>query len=371
MRDAPTLRAIVATKLVMPSRSAERGFRSRARFRSALRRATWLGNVRPVSHALRNRRVVVTRRLPDAVETRLAECFDAVLNVDDEQLTPRELAGAARDADGLLATVTDQLDATMFADVPPRLGIVANFGVGHNHIDLVAARSAGVVVTNTPDVLTDDTADLAMTLMLMAARRAGEGERHVRSGAWTGWRPTHMLGARLTGATLGIVGMGRIGLAVAHRAHAGFGMRVLYYQPNPIALDGLDAAPCASLEELLAASDVVSIHCPATPQTRDLIDAQALACMRPGAILVNTARGDVIDESALVTALRSGRLAGAGLDVYPNEPYVHPDLLGLENVVLLPHLGSATLESRVAMGMRAVDNLVAFFSGDVPNDQVN
>ena len=315
-------------------------------------------------------RVIVTRRLPDIVEARLTELFDAELNTADNPLPATALGRALRIADGLVVTVTDRLDAEAFDVGSGGAGIVANFGVGYNHIDIAAATANGIVVTNTPEVLTDDTADLAIMLMLMTGRRAGEGERHVRSGAWTGWRPTHMMGTRLTGVTLGIVGMGRIGRAVAQRACAGFGMRVVFWQPNPINWDGFDALPCTSLDELLAVSDVVSIHCPATPQTRHLIDARALALMRPGAILVNTARGDVVDETALAAALRAGRLAGAGLDVYAHEPRIHPELLDLENVVLLPHLGSATLQSRVAMGMRAVDNLVAFFAGREPPDRV-
>ncbi len=316
-------------------------------------------------------RVVVTRSLPGGVEERLTELFDAELNTADAQRSPAELSDALRRADGVLATVTDPVDAQVLSAGPRRAGIVANFGVGYSHIDIGAASANGIVVTNTPGVLTDDTADLAIMLMLMVARRGGEGERHVRAGAWTGWRPTHMMGTRVTGATLGVVGMGRIGRAVARRARDGFGMRVVFHQPNHVDLEDLDAAPCASLDELLSISDVVSIHCPATPQTRGMIDARRLALMRPGAILVNTARGDVVDEAALAAALGAGRLAGAGLDVYEHEPHVHPRLLELENVVLLPHLGSATLQSRVAMGLRAIDNLVAFFAGQDPPDRVN
>ncbi len=315
-------------------------------------------------------RVVVTRRLPDAVEDRLAELFDAEFNPDDAPRSSDDLRDAIRRADGMLVTVTDALDAGLLSIAPRRMGIVANFGVGYNHIDVAAATANGIVVTNTPGVLTDDTADLAILLMLMVARRAGEGERHVRAGAWTGWRPTHMMGTRVSSATLGIVGMGRIGRAVAQRAHDGLGMRVVFHQPNPADLDSLDAAPCTSLDELLAVSDVVSIHCPATPQTRGLIDARRLRLMRPGAILVNTARGDVVDEAALAAALRAGRLAGAGLDVYAHEPNIHPQLLELENVVLLPHLGSATVQTRIAMGMRAIENLVAFFARTDPPDRV-
>ncbi len=315
-------------------------------------------------------RIVVTRRLPAAVEHRLAELFDAEFNRDDEPRSSGQLRDAVRSADGMLVTVTDGMDADVLAAGPRRVGIVANFGVGYNHIDITAAGVNDIVVTNTPGVLTDDTADLAILLMLMVARRAGEGERHVRSGTWTGWRPTQMMGTQVSGTTLGIIGMGRIGRAVARRAQGGFGMRVVFHQPNPPDLDGIDATPCASLDELLSVSDVVSIHCPATPQTRGMIDARRLALMRPGAILVNTARGDVVDEVALAAALRAGQIAGAGLDVYANEPSIHPQLLDLENVVLLPHLGSATTQTRIAMGMRAIDNLVAFFAGKEPPDRV-
>jgi len=317
--------------------------------------------------------VVVTRQLPAPVEARIAELFDARLSTDDAPLSQEALVDAMRAADAVLVTVTDRIDAAVLGAEPRRAGIVANFGVGHDHIDVAAATEHGVVVTNTPGVLTDDTADLAMALLLAVMRRVGEGERHVRSGAWSGWRPTHMLGARVTGATLGIVGMGRIGRAVAARARHGFGMRIRFHQPSPVdesKLAGLDATRCETLEELLATSDAVSLHCPATPATRHMIDAEHLALMRPGAVLINTARGDLVDEAALGRALATGTIAGAGLDVYAAEPRVRPDLLGLENVVLLPHLGSATHDARLAMGQRAVDNLVAFFAGDGPLDPV-
>lgn len=315
-------------------------------------------------------RIRVTRQLPAPVEARLDELFEVHRNPLDDPLTSAALGQAMCEADGLLVTVTDRIDAALLATTPRRVGIVANFGVGYNHIDLVAAAANGIVVTNTPGVLTDDTADLAMMLMLMVARRAGEGERHLRSGAWTGWRPTHMMGTRLTGATLGIVGMGRIGRAVARRAVAGFGMQVCYYQPNPVDADAVPATRCDSLDDLVSSSDVVSIHCPATPQTLGMFDQRVLGLMRPGAILINTARGDIVDEAALAAAVAQGRLAGAGLDVYRDEPVVHPALLALEQVVLLPHLGSATLQSRVAMGMCAIDNLVAFFAGLPPPNVV-
>ena len=317
-------------------------------------------------------RVVVTRRLPGAVEAQLADRFDAVLNADDTPLSAAQLAEAMRTADALLPTVTDRVSAEVLGAPGRRARIVANFGVGYNNIDVAAAKQAGVVVTNTPDVLTDDTADIAITLLLMVARRAGEGERHVRDGAWTGWRPTHMLGTKVTGKTLGLVGMGRIGRAVAQRASHGFGMRVLYLDPSVTAeaARAVGAEPAASLDALLAASDFVSLHVPSLPETRGLLGAERLAQMRPGAFLINTARGDIVDEAALAEALQRGTIAGAGLDVFEKEPAVTPALTALENVVLLPHLGSATTETRVAMGERALANLVAFFDGRPPDDRV-
>jgi lactate dehydrogenase-like 2-hydroxyacid dehydrogenase len=318
-------------------------------------------------------RVVVTRRLPAAVEEQLRREFDVTFNADDHPLTADELREALRSADGVLPTVSDRLGADVLSVEPLRARVLANFGVGFNHIDVDAARARGVVVTNTPDVLTDDTADDAVMLMLMVARRAGEGERHVRSGAWTGWRPTHMLGTRVSGKTLGLIGLGRIGRAVAHRAHHGFGMRIIFsdpYPPPPAVLEALGAEQRPGVDDVLREADFVSIHSPATPETRHLINAQRLALMKPSAFLINTARGDIVDEAALVAALQAKRLAGAALDVYEHEPRVTPDLLAMENVVLLPHLGSATQETRVAMGLRALENLKAFFAGAPPRDRV-
>ena len=318
-------------------------------------------------------RVVVTRRLPEPVERRLAGLVDARLNPADRPLSAAELAEALRSADGLLATVTDRLTSEILSAIPRRAGIVANFGAGVDHIDLEAARRAGIVVTNTPGVLTDATADLTIALLLAVARRTGEGERLVRSGAWTGWGPTQMLGRSVTGMTLGIVGMGRIGRAVARRATRGFGMRALYHQRRPVEaaeLAGVDVERARDLDDLLARSDAVTLHTPATPETRHLIDAARLARMRPGAFLINTSRGEVVDEAALADALASGTIAGAGLDVYEHEPQVPAALLGLENVVLLPHFGSATVETRIAMGQLAVDNLEAFLRGDPPPNRI-
>lgn len=315
--------------------------------------------------------VLVSRRLPPLVEAELAERFDVTRDEDDRPLDEARLADAVRTHDALLVTVTDRLTSAVLEARPRRAGIVASFGVGVNHVDLAAARRAGIVVTNTPDVLTEDTADVALALMLMAARRLGEGERLVRTGRWDGWRPTQHLGTSLGGRTLGIVGFGRIGRATARRAVA-LGMRVGYWGPRATDADGraTGARRCATLDALLETSDVVSLHCPATPATRHLVGAPQLARMKPGAILVNTARGDVVDEAALARALADRVIAAAGLDVYEREPRVHPALLALENVVLLPHLGSATVDTRVAMGRRAMANLVAWFAGREPGDRV-
>jgi lactate dehydrogenase-like 2-hydroxyacid dehydrogenase len=317
--------------------------------------------------------VVVTRRLPEPVEQELARDFDARLNREDRPLGPDGLREALKTADALLCTVTDRLTAEVLSAEPRRARLLANFGVGFNHIDVEAAKARGLSVSNTPDVLTDATADLAMTLLLTVTRRAGEGERHLRSGSWTGWRPTHMLGTQVSGKTLGLVGMGRIARAVAKRAHHGFDMRVIFHDPYPPSAEvagSLGAEPRERLEQVLEEADFVSLHCPATPETRHLMNAERLGRLKPGAYLINTARGDVVDEAALVAALRSGRLAGAGLDVFEREPQVSPELLAMENVVLLPHLGSATRETRVAMGMRALENLRLFFRGAPLRDRV-
>jgi lactate dehydrogenase-like 2-hydroxyacid dehydrogenase len=317
--------------------------------------------------------VVVTRRLPEPVESELTRDFDARLNTKDAPLGPDGLREALRSADGLLCTVTDKLTADILSVEPRRAKILANFGVGFNNIDTDAAKARGLAVSNTPDVLTDATADTALTLLLMVARRTGEGERHVRAGQWTGWRPTHMLGTQVTGKTLGLVGMGRIARAVAQRAHHGFGMKVIFHDPYPPSAEvatALGAEPRAALDEVLGEADFVSLHCPATPETRHLMNRERLGLMRRDAFLINTARGDVVDEAALVEALAAGRLAGAGLDVYEKEPQVTPALLTMENVVLLPHLGSATRETRVAMGRRAIENLRLFFSGSPLRDRV-
>lgn len=317
--------------------------------------------------------VLVTRRLPAVVEQEAADLFDATLNPGDEPLAAGELRSAMRRYDGVLCTVTDRIDAEVLGVEDLRVRILANFGVGFEHIDHRVAAERGIVVTNTPGVLTEDTADLAMTLLLMTARRASEGERLIRSGGWSGWRPTQHLGVRVHGRTLGIVGFGRIGQAVAQRAAGGFGMRVLVSTrrpPSPVQAQALGVEVAASLDDLLKRADFVSLHAPASAETRHMIDERALSLMAPHAILVNTARGELVDEEALVAALEQRRIAAAGLDVYEKEPAVHPRLMNLQNVVLLPHLGSATAESREAMGRRALDNLRAFFAGQPVPDRV-
>lgn len=318
-------------------------------------------------------KVIVTRRWPAAVEAELAKYFDVELNADDAPFSRERLADAFARADAVFPTVTDRIDAELLAAEPMRARFIGNFGVGFNHIDVAAAKARGLVVSNTPDVLTDATADLAMALLFAVARRVGEGERHVRAGAWTGWRPTHMVGTQITGKTLGLIGFGRIGRAVAKKAHRGFDMAILAHDPFPpdaATLADLGTSMAASIEEVLAESDFVSVHCPATAENRHLIDAKRLSQMRADAFLINTARGDIVDEAALVEALRSGTIAGAGLDVFEQEPNVSPALLAMENVVLLPHLGSATKETREAMGMRVVENALAFFGGREPRDRV-
>lgn len=297
------------------------------------------------------------------------ERYEVTLNAADVPLSNAQLQEAMRTHDALCPTVTDSLGADIFAVSNATVRIVGNYGVGTNHIDSAAARRAGIVLTNTPDVLTDATADLAILLMLMATRRAGEGERELRSHRWTGWRPTHLPGQSLSGKTLGLIGFGRIGQATAYRARA-LGLRIAYHGRRRVADNPLQAVYVDSVDDLVAQSDVVSLHCPGGPQTHHLIDARRLALMKKTAVLVNTARGSVVDEAALADALAQGRIAAAGLDVYEREPQVDATLLTLENVVLLPHLGSATVETRIAMGMRVAQNLDRFFDGVTPPDTV-
>ena len=318
-------------------------------------------------------KVVITRKWPEAAEARARELFDVTLNTDDHPLSLAELQEALRTADAVCPTVSDKVSAEVLSATPLRCKILGNFGVGFNHIDLQAAKERNLVVTNTPEVLTDCTADIAMTLMLMVARRTGEGERHVRTQAWTGWRPTHMIGTKVTGKTLGLIGMGRIARAMAHKAHHGFDMKIMFtdpYPPPPEIVNDLKAESRNTIEEILQEADFVSLHCPGGDETRHLINDQRLASMKPSAFIINTARGDVIDPAALIRALRQGKIAGAGLDVYEGEPRVQEEFLTMENVVLLPHLGSASMETRVAMGMRAIDNVQAFFTGQPPRDRV-
>lgn len=313
-------------------------------------------------------RILLTRRWPDAVEARLAERYDVTRNQSDVPMDAAALAAAMREHDALCPTVTDKITREVILTQGRRARIIGNYGAGFEHIDLDAAREAGIAVSNTPDVLTDATADIAMTLILMATRRAGEGEREVRAGEWTGWRPTHLLGRSLRGKVLGLVGYGRIARAVAERA-AAFGMTIVYHSRSR-AEDMPAETYHATLESLLRVADVVSLHAPGGTETRHMIDAAALKAMKRDAVLVNTGRGTLIDEAALAVALRDRVIAAAGLDVYEREPVVEAALIGLPNVVLLPHLGSATLETREAMGMKVADNLDAFFSGQPLLDRV-
>ncbi|MEO6151794.1 MAG: D-glycerate dehydrogenase [Croceibacterium sp.] len=317
-------------------------------------------------------RVLVTRRWPKQVEQALRDKFDVVLNETDRALSPAQLAQAMGEFDVLCPTVSDRIDSAVITG-GDRVKLIANYGVGFDHIDLAAAKSRGIAVTNTPGVLSDATADIALTLMLMAARRAGEGERELRAGRWSGWRPTHLVGSALKGKTLGLVGMGRIAIATARRAHHGFGMKIAYFarRPcDPAVVEELAARFFPQLTDLLGAADFVSLHVPGGAETANLIDAAAIATMKPGSYLINTARGGIVDHEALAAALRSGQLAGAGLDVYPSEPQVPKALLECETAILLPHLGSANSETRIAMGMKALANIEAFANGGTLPDHV-
>lgn len=317
-------------------------------------------------------RVHVTRHLLPSVEARMAELFDVTLNVEDRPLTRDELVAAMRQSDVLVPTVTDRIDAAMLEAAGDRLGLIANFGAGTDHVDLSAARARKVIVTNTPGVFTDDTADLAMMLILSVPRRLGEGSRLVRDGLWTGWAPTAMLGRCIGGKRLGIVGMGRIGQAVAHRARA-FGMEVVYHNRHrlPPSIENMFGARHEpDLDRLFAEADILTLHCPAGPEVHHLVDARRLALMKPSAYLINTARGDLIDEEALIAALEAGRIAGAGLDVFAREPQVDPRLIALPSVITLPHLGSATIEGRAHAGEKVIANIRFWSDGHRPPDQV-
>jgi glyoxylate reductase len=316
--------------------------------------------------------VIVTRKLPEIIETRMMELFETRLNNDDVALDRGALTAAVGEADVLVPTVTDRIDRALIEAAGPRLRLIASFGTGVDHVDLDAAKARGLTVTNTPGVLTEDTADMTMALILAVARRLPEGERLVRGGHWPGWSPTGMLGARLGGKRLGIVGMGRIGQALARRARA-FGLAIHYHNRHRVhpAVEGeLEATYWPSLDQMLARMDIVSVNCPRTPATYHLLNARRLALLRRHALVINTSRGEVIDEEALAVLLKQGEIAGAGLDVFEREPHVSPKLLKLPNVVLLPHMGSATLEGRIEMGQKVIVNIKAFVDGHAPPDRV-
>lgn len=319
-----------------------------------------------------NPRVIVTRELADAVQDRMCELFDAVPNYDDREFSRDDLIAAMADCDVLVPTVTDHIDAEMIANAPERLRLIASFGAGVDHIDLAAARARKILVTNTPGVFTEDTADLTMGLILSIPRRLAEGEKLMRSGQWQGWRPSSMLGHRIGGKKLGIIGMGRIGQAVARRA-SGFGLSIVYHNRRrlPASVEqSLGASYADSLEQLLRECDIITLHCPHTPQTHEMINEQRIAMMKPSSYLINTARGDLINEDALIAALSEQRIGGAGLDVYQKEPQVDPRFFELKNTVLLPHMGSATFEGRAASGERVITNIRAWADGHRPPDQV-
>ena len=319
-------------------------------------------------------KVILTRKWPEAAEAKAKELFDVVINKDDHKMSIEELKEAICNADALCPTVSDfQIDSEILNVKNRNCKIVANFGVGFNNIDTEAAKKAGVVVTNTPDVLTDCTADIAMVLLLSVARRIGEGERLVRNKEWSGWCPTHMLSTKVTGKKLGFIGFGRIAQAVAQKAHFGFGMEISFYDPYPPSdeiIKKFSAKKFDTLEEVLGDSDFITLHCPGGGSNINLMNKDCFALMKESAFLINTARGDVVDEAALVQALKDDVIAGAGLDVYAKEPTVSEELLSMNNVVLIPHLGSATTETRVAMGLRSLANVEAFFDGKEPGDRV-
>ena len=316
--------------------------------------------------------VIVTRKLPDAIETRMMELFDVRLNLDDEPFSRARMVEAVQAADVLVPTVTDRIDAGILEQASDKLRLIASFGTGVDHIDVAAARARGMTVTNTPGVLTEDTADMTMALILAVPRRLVAGERLMRAGQWRGWSPTSMLGNRIHGKRLGIVGMGRIGQAVARRAR-GFGLSIHYHNRRPVHAEieaELEATYWDNLDQMLARMDIISINCPHTPVTYHLISPRRLALIQPHAFIVNTSRGEVIDENALVHALQNRDLAGAGLDVFEHEPQVNPKLLELENVVLMPHMGSATIEGRIDMGEKVIINVRAFMDQHAPPDRV-
>jgi glyoxylate reductase len=317
-------------------------------------------------------KVVVTRRLPDAVELRLKELFDTELNQSDVAFTAEQLVDAVKSADVLVSTVTDQVDGRVLAQAGEQLRMIAQFGAGVDNIDVQSATQRGITVTNTPGVLTDDTADVTMALILAVPRRLHEGIELMHAGKFDGWAPTWMMGRRLSGKRLGIIGMGRIGQAVARRAKA-FGLQIHYHNRKKVSRpveEELDATFWDSLDQMLSRMDIVSVNCPHTPATFHLLNARRLELMKPDAFIVNTARGEVIDEAALARAIKGGKIAGAGLDVFEREPAVNPDLVGLPNVILLPHMGSATVEGRNEMGEKVIINIKTFADGHRPPDRV-
>ena len=317
-------------------------------------------------------KVAVTRKLLPEIEGRMGELFDCSFNADDHAMTAAEMIAAMQGCDVLVPTVTDAINEELIAAMPPSITLIANFGAGVNHIDLAAAKARGIIVTNTPGVFTDDTADLTMALILNVPRRLGEGHRLMRSGEWNGWSPSGMLGHRVGGKTLGIVGFGRIGEAVALRARA-FGMNILYNKRHrlPASIeDELGVAFEPDLDRLVAKSDIITLHCPLTPDTDLLMSRDRIAMMRPDAYLINSSRGELVDEDALIEALTRGKIAGAGLDVYTHEPAIDSRFLAIPNVVLLPHLGSATVEGRAASGEKVIANIRIFADGHRPPDQV-
>tara|TARA_B100000676_G_C18020641_1_gene812369 strand:- start:708 stop:1694 length:987 start_codon:yes stop_codon:yes gene_type:complete len=316
--------------------------------------------------------VIVTRKLPDVIETRLMELFNTRLNLEDTPLSKPELTAAVTEADVLVPTVTDRIDAEILSQAGDNLKLIASFGTGIDHIDFAATKAKGITITNTPGVLTEDTADMTMALILAAPRRLSEGERLVRTEKWEGWGPTLMLGHRIWGKRLGIVGMGRIGQAIAHRAR-GFGLSIHYHNRRRVHEEietELEATYWESLDQMLAHMDIISVNCPHTPATFHLLSERRLKLMKPHAYIVNTSRGEVINEAALTRMLATGKIAGAGLDVFEHEPAVNPKLLQLENVILLPHMGSATLEGRVDMGEKVIVNIKTFADGHTPPDRV-
>ncbi len=322
--------------------------------------------------ASRKPKVIVTRRLPDSVETRMRELFDAELNLTDEPMSRKAMIEAVGRCDVLASTITDKIDAGVIEKAGERLKLIANFGAGVDHIDIAAATAKGILVTNTPGVLTEDTADLTMTLLMATLRRVIEGANAVRADQFTGWAPTWMLGRRITGKRLGIIGMGRIGTAVARRAKA-FGLQIHYHNRKPVSsrvAEELEATYWDSLDQMLARMDIISVHSPHTPATYHLLSARRLKLLQPQAVVINTARGEIIDEAALADLLAEGRIAGVGLDVFEFEPRINPKLLKLPNAVLLPHMGSATVEARVEMGEKVIINIKTWMDGHRPPDRV-